>query len=201
MIRLAAGRMARSQVLVRELIMSNSTSAEEGGVSPVLSALIKFNAVLSRAYVWLAATLTIVFFLSTLIEIVSRSLFNYSFIWSGEVATFCFIWALFLSAAVCFRSNAHLSVDVINAAPGGLVDRALRLIVFLAVMVAAVTFTYFGWKLLMRGFDRSTPILGLPMIWGWSAPFAMGAAMIPFAIEEYLAPGRVAPDLSPPSSV
>lgn len=181
------------------MMMDHARGANVPGTA--LANLIRFNAVLSYVFVWTAAGMTLAFFVGTLIEIISRSLFHYSFVWIGEMATFCFIWALFLSAAVCFRSNSHLFVDVINATTGGKTDRFLRFVGFLAVLIMAVAFVYFGWSLIQRGFERTTPNLGVPMFYGWLAPFVMGVAMIPFCIEEYFAPGQVTEDLLPPGAV
>jgi len=181
--------------------MQDDAASDLRPLNPSLSALVKFNQVLSYAMVIIAAVLTVIFILSTLTEIVSRAIFNYSFIWSGETATLCFVWSLFLSAAVCFRSNAHLVVDVLNARVGGNLDRALRFLAFLGVLAFAVIFTWYGWKLIGRGFERTTPILGLPMVLGWAAPFVMGITTIPFCIEEYFAPGRVDKALLPPGAV
>lgn len=181
--------------------MHDEALADLPPLNPALSALVRFNHVLSYAMVVVAAVLTVIFILSALSEIVSRAIFNYSFIWSGETATLCFVWSLFLSAAVCFRSNAHLVVDVLNTRVGGRLDRALRLVAFLGVLVFALVFTWYGWKLVGRGFERTTPILGLPMVVGWAAPFVMGITTIPFCIEEYFAPGRVDKALLPPGAV
>jgi TRAP-type C4-dicarboxylate transport system permease small subunit len=181
--------------------MSTPEHAASPRLNPPLAALVAFNAALSRLFVGIAAILTAIFILSTLSEIVSRAVFNYSFIWSGELATLCFVWSLFLSAAVCFRSNAHLVVDVFNTDGTTQLDKVLRFISFLAVLAFACLFAWLGWKLVGRGFQRTTPILGLPVVTGWAAPFVMGLVTIPFCIEEYFAPGRVDASLQPPGAV
>ncbi|WP_052954476.1 TRAP transporter small permease [Microvirga vignae] len=181
--------------------MNVTAAAEVPPLSSPLAALVAFNNALSRVMVAIATLLTAIFILSTLCEIISRALFNYSFVWSGELATLCFVWSLFLSAAVCFRSNAHLVVDMFSTDGTTGLDRMLRFLCFLAVLAFACIFAWLGWKLVGRGFERTTPILGLPMAMGWAAPFVMGVTTILFSIEEYFAPGRVDTSLLPPGAV
>jgi TRAP-type C4-dicarboxylate transport system permease small subunit len=111
-----------------------------------------------------------------------------------------FIWSVFLGAAVCFRSNSHLSVDLFTLPEGGLADRVHRLVIFAINAVFVASFCYYGYFVLVSGFNRSTAILGLPLFYGWLAPWVMAVSAAFFIIEEYVAPGHVSEDVTPPGA-
>jgi TRAP-type transport system small permease protein len=179
-------------------MLARSVVRSDGGI---ISALVRFNKSLSSSMALAATVLSVIFIVLTLMEIVTRAMFEYSSVWSGEVATFAFIWSLFLGAAVCFRSNSHLVVDLFNAEPNSLLDTALRTLNYVCTLGFAAIFTYYGAELIVRGFERTSPMLGVPMIFGWSAPWVMGVTTFLFATEEYFAPGQVDAALMPPSAV
>jgi TRAP-type C4-dicarboxylate transport system permease small subunit len=47
------------------------------------------------------------------IQIFLRYLFNYSIVWSEELARYLFIWQIYLGASLGIKNDAHLKVDVI----------------------------------------------------------------------------------------
>lgn len=56
----------------------------------------------------LIATTTLV-----LMNVFMRYFLNSPLIWSEEIATTCFVWAIFMGSAVTFRNKAHLGVDIL----------------------------------------------------------------------------------------
>lgn len=176
-------------------------NGESAKMSAPLRWLIQFNNMLCFIMTTIALTLTALFIVLTLVEVIARTFFSYSFIWSNEFATATFVWSLFLGSAVLFRSNSHLVVDFLSLRKGGAVDRILGFVTFVLILMFACCFAYYGYKLTLRGVERVTPIMGLPMSVGWSSLLVMGAATIPFCIEAYLAPGHVPKKYIPPSAV
>lgn len=76
-------------------------------------------------------------------EVVSRYGFNAPISWSEEMATYAFIWMLYIGAGVAFYRNVHIRVDYISAklAPGTMkkIEFSLNLImgsffIFLVIM-------------------------------------------------------------------
>lgn len=179
----------------------SEASVERSQLSRPLSWLVKFNDFLCLIMTTAALTLTTVFIVLTLMEVVARTFFRYSFIWSNEFATATFVWSLFLGSAVLFRSNSHLFVDFLSLRPGGIPDRLLGFVTFTLVLLFACCFAYYGFKLTLRGMERVTPIMQMPMSVGWASLFVMGVTTIPFCIEAYLAPGHVPKKYIPPSAV
>ena len=56
-------------------------------------------------------------------NVVSRYVFNYSFIWVEELSRYMMIWVGFLGAGLVLRVGAHIAVDVL---PGPAAARAPR---------------------------------------------------------------------------
>lgn len=162
---------------------------------------IGFNRMLCRVEMFLATACAVAFICLTLTEIMARSFFGYSFLWAPEVSRILFVWSVFLSAAVCFRSNSHLAVDLLPMREDSLVFRVRKILILALNAVFAGVFCYFGYKLLANGFTRSTPILGLPLFYGWLAPWIMGVSSMLFILENLLAPEDIEYALTPPSAV
>ena len=54
-------------------------------------------------------------------NVVSRYVFDYSLVWSPEVARYSFVWITFLGTAVALREDSHAKIDLfLERAPGRL---------------------------------------------------------------------------------
>ena len=71
----------------------------------------KINDIWEWIVVKLLVVMTVVMVASVFIQVLTRT-FNYTVIWTSDVATFLFVWLAFLGAAVAVRDNDHFVVDV-----------------------------------------------------------------------------------------
>jgi TRAP-type C4-dicarboxylate transport system permease small subunit len=86
------------------------------------------------------------------------------FIWTEEVARFCFIWVIMLGAMIAVRDGSHFELDLWGK-PGS--TRALayrRLLVHGAMLVMALTFAGFGYRFALFGFAQNSELTGLNML-------------------------------------
>lgn len=86
------------------------------------------------------------------------------FIWTEEVARFCFIWVIMIGAAIAVRDGSHFDLDVFGK-PGS--ARALafgRLFVDAAMLVVAGIFIWFGYPFALFGFAQQSELTGLNML-------------------------------------
>ena len=180
--------------------MTSGEPRSQGG-NAAARGLVAFNSVVSRIQCYLATIAAIIFVALTLIEIVARYFFNYSQLWVPEIATSMFIWSVFLAAAICFRSGSHLVVDIVSFREGSVVNAVHRFAIFAFSLIFALAFAYFGYLLLKSGFNRRTPVLGIPLFYNYLAPWIMGLTSLPFIVEHYVRPGHVEERLTPPSAV
>ena len=86
------------------------------------------------------------------------------YIWTEEIARFCFVWIIMLGAMIAVREDTHFSVDVLPT-PGSLRGRGVsRLFVHLAMLALALCFIWYGREFASEGLLQTSEIAELPMI-------------------------------------
>jgi TRAP-type transport system small permease protein len=86
------------------------------------------------------------------------------YIWTEEVARFCFIWIIMIGSMIAVRDGSHFDLDVLPKprTPRG---RAVsRIFVHLAMLLMALTFVAFGYRFALFGLDQESELTGLNMI-------------------------------------
>lgn len=86
------------------------------------------------------------------------------FIWTEEIARFCFIWVIMLGAMIGVRDGTHFALDLWSHAPTPRAQAIGRLWVHAAMMVMALTFAGFGWRFALFGFAQQSELTGLNML-------------------------------------
>lgn len=86
------------------------------------------------------------------------------FIWTEEIARFCFVWIILIGSMIAVRDWSHFDVDLLprSANPG--VDLAATLVAYAAVLMVALTFLWYGWDFAILGSRQLSEISGLPML-------------------------------------
>jgi len=86
------------------------------------------------------------------------------YIWTEEMARFCFIWIILLGSMIAVRDGSHFDLDVLpkpktnhGAAIGRLITHSLMLIM-------ALIFIYFGYGFALFGLDQESELTGLNMV-------------------------------------
>jgi TRAP-type transport system small permease protein len=86
------------------------------------------------------------------------------YIWTEEIARFCFIWVIMIGAMIAVRDGTHFDVDVLPHGRSVRVEAISRLFVHVAIGVAAFTFLWWGWSFAELGSRQVSEISGLPML-------------------------------------
>ena len=85
------------------------------------------------------------------------------YIWTEEIARFCFIWIIMLGAMIAVRDSTHFDVDILpKLSPR--IEAALRLFVHIAMLLMALIFVYYGYQFAQFGAIQTSEIAGLPML-------------------------------------
>ena len=86
------------------------------------------------------------------------------YIWTEELARFCFIWIILVGAMIAMREDEHFTVDLLPS-PKTNKGKALSLMfVDLMTFTMAMVFVVWGWPLVKFGLLQSSEIADMPMI-------------------------------------
>jgi TRAP-type transport system small permease protein len=141
---------------------------------------------LYRSLQWLLTFLITILILPVTLQIVGRFSDKIPhYIWTEEMARFCLIWIIMIGASVAVRDGTHFDVDVLPPpkTPAGVA--LSRIVVHVAIALVALIFLAFGWRFAMFGYDQSSELTGLNMIFihiAW--PFA-GLTWVVFMLEKF----------------
>jgi TRAP-type transport system small permease protein len=137
---------------------------------------------LGSAVEWVCLILMAALSVDLMLGVFSRYVLASTFTWYDEIARACFVWVVFLGAAVGVKRGAHFRLHL-------LVDRfplrAQRVVgVFgrLVVIAFSIALIQQGWAFVELGRAQQTPVLGLSKAWIYSAMPVGGALMVLFSL-------------------
>jgi TRAP-type transport system small permease protein len=86
------------------------------------------------------------------------------YIWTEEVARFCFIWIIMLGSMIAVRDETHFDLEVVPM-PKSVRGQALaRLLRHGLMLLVALTFVWFGYEFALFGFNQESELTGLNML-------------------------------------
>ncbi|MEM7045956.1 MAG: TRAP transporter small permease [Pseudomonadota bacterium] len=85
------------------------------------------------------------------------------YIWTEEIARFCFIWIVMIGAMIAVRDRTHFDVDVLPKL-GRKADAILRLFTHVVMLAVALIFVTYGYQFAKFGSIQTSEIAGLPML-------------------------------------
>ena len=105
------------------------------------------------------------------------------FIWTEEIARFCFVWIILIGSMIAVRDWSHFDIDLLPRSADPTVELVLTLIAHAAVLTVAVTFLWYGWDFAVLGSRQQSEISGLPMLSIYIAWPMAGATWLLFIAE------------------
>ncbi|ORE90323.1 TRAP transporter DctQ-like membrane protein [Stappia sp. 22II-S9-Z10] len=106
------------------------------------------------------------------------------YIWTEELARFCFVWLIMVGSMIAVRDDTHFDVDLL---PVPQTARALglsKLVRHLAMMVLALAFLWYGRPFVNQGLMQTSEIAELPMVTIYIAWPLAGALWFVFLAEK-----------------
>jgi TRAP-type C4-dicarboxylate transport system permease small subunit len=119
------------------------------------------------------------------------------YIWTEEIARFCFIWIIMLGAMIAVRDGSHFDVDVLPEGSARF-EGASRIVVHLAMILASLIFVVYGYTFAQFGAIQQSEISGLPMLTIYIAWPLAGVTMVLFLLEKLLEDVRILRGEQPP---
>ena len=86
------------------------------------------------------------------------------YIWTEEIARFCFVWIILLGAMIAVRDDTHFDVDLLSRSSNPGVVLALALIRSGLIAAVALTFVVYGYDFALLGARQRSESAGLPML-------------------------------------
>lgn len=105
------------------------------------------------------------------------------YIWTEEIARFCFVWIILIGAMIGVRDGTHFDVDVLPHSSRPKVEFAAKLFVNLSILLMALSFLWWGWDFGVLGSRQISEIAGLPMLAIYIAWPIAGATWTLFTLE------------------
>lgn len=115
------------------------------------------------------------------LQILSRYVgFVPRYIWTEELARFCFIWIVLVGAMVAVRDGTHFTADFLPHPKSPRREALVRMFADFVVFLVALIFVVWGWPLVQFGLMQESEMAELPMVYIYAAWPVAGLTWILF---------------------
>ena len=138
-----------------------------------------------RLLTWLMVGTVAVLIVPVTLQIISRHTeLLPTWIWTEELSRFLFIWMVMLGAMIGVREGTHFEVDVWpTLGPRG--NAMLKIVSQLFVLAFALVFVWWGWDFVRFGWNQTSELADLPMIYIFLAWPVAGLSWLIFLGESF----------------
>jgi TRAP-type C4-dicarboxylate transport system permease small subunit len=105
------------------------------------------------------------------------------YIWTEELARFCFIWIILVGAMIAMREDEHFTVDLLPTPKSNRGKAISLMFVDLMTFTMAAIFVVWGWPLVEFGLLQTSEMAELPMVFIYAAWPLTGLTWILFLSE------------------
>lgn len=109
------------------------------------------------------------------------------YIWTEEIARFCFIWIIMLGSMIAVRDDTHFDVDLLPRPRTAAGEGWAKLVVHVAMAALAACFIWYGKEFADQGLMQTSEIFELPMIAIYAAWPLAGIVWVLFLAEKLAA--------------
>lgn len=108
------------------------------------------------------------------------------YIWTEEMARFCFIWIILVGSMIAVKDSTHFAVDVLPKPTTNKGKAMARMFVDFWILMTALVFIIWGWPLVKFGLLQTSEMAELPMVLIYGAWPLTGFTWILFLIEKFV---------------
>jgi TRAP-type C4-dicarboxylate transport system permease small subunit len=154
-----------------------------------------------KLLIWLLAATVGTLVIPVSLQIISRYTHLIPhYIWTEELSRFLFIWMVMIGAMIGIREGTHFEVDVWpELGPRG--NALLRIVSHLFVFIFALVFLYWGTQFVRFGWNQTSELAELPMIFIFLAWPIAGATWLLFTVEIFIDNYRILTGRAPGHTV
>jgi TRAP-type transport system small permease protein len=102
------------------------------------------------------------------------------YIWTEEAARFLFIWIIMIGSALAVRDETHFNVDVLPKPKTARGKAVATLGVDLSMLAMAAIFVWFGWDYVLFGYNQTSELTGINMVFIFGAYLLAGLNWVAF---------------------
>ena len=106
------------------------------------------------------------------------------YIWTEEIARFCFVWMIMIGAMCAVRDETHFDLEVLPRSADPRREAIKNLFVHVMILLVALIFLWYGWQFLQFGWYQTSEIASLPMNWIFIAWPLTGIITFLFILEK-----------------
>ncbi|MBB6480641.1 TRAP transporter small permease subunit [Spirochaeta isovalerica] len=126
----------------------------------------------------LGAAFITIFFITIVIQVFSRYL-GITVMWTGEVSTYSFTWAVFMGAGAMTYENKHFAFDSLLHHLKGKKKEILKIFISLIILIFSLATLYYGVIITQKFWNYRWINLPIKMGWTWlCVPILGGTAAL-----------------------
>lgn len=116
---------------------------------------------------WISYALLIVFssamVISTFLQVIFRYLLNHPLFWSEELSRYCFVWIVFVGAAIATKQGAHIGVDYLVKKLPSRFKNYLRIAINILIISFLVIIIIQSILVVIVNMSQYSPAIRIPM--------------------------------------
>jgi TRAP-type C4-dicarboxylate transport system permease small subunit len=112
---------------------------------------------------WLVIAMMTAMVAMVFTNVVSRYIWNYSFIWAEELSQYLMVWITFLGAGLALREGRHVAVEVLQDRLPVKTRKGMRHLVAVLIIAFLVTLVVLGFQFSAFAWEQETPVLNIPL--------------------------------------
>lgn len=140
---------------------------------------------------WVLKVLLTILVAALIVPVTMQVLSRYTgiiprYIWTEELARFCFIWVIMVGSMIAVRDDTHFDVDILPAPHTALGLGVTKFIRHIAMLALALAFLWYGRPFVNQGLMQTSEIAELPMVTIYIAWPLAGAVWTVFLLEKLI---------------
>lgn len=114
--------------------------------------------------------------LVVVLNVILRYIFNTGLIWVSEVATACFVWAVFVGAAAAYKHKMHIGIDLFLKIFPRKFQLLINVIIDVMMVLISGYIAYLSVIFIQNSYHKVTPVLGI------SSAFVSSSLLVGFSL-------------------
>ncbi len=109
-----------------------------------------------------------------LVSVISRTVFNYPLIWSGELSSMLIIWSIYSTFSTNYKNDTHFRIDVIDTFLSRKIVKILNLVSDVITMAALIILIIYSFRAIRRNINIRTAAMSVQVVYAFYLPFLLG---------------------------